>query len=64
MADSIKMHQYHMRNYRYGNNGECDSTTQIYAKVVEKKVSADMKALKEKLATNDSPSTGNKSRHG
>ena len=39
-------------------------TTQIYAKVVEKKVSADMKALKEKLATNDSPSTGNKSRHG
>ena len=39
-------------------------TTQIYAKVVEKKVSNDMKALKEKLATNDSPSTGGKSSHG
>ncbi|MEM6844991.1 MAG: site-specific integrase [Bacteroidota bacterium] len=39
-------------------------TTQIYAKVVEKKVSADMKVLKEKLATNDSPSNGDERRHG
>mgnify|MGYP001792791461 CR=1 FL=1 len=39
-------------------------TTQIYAKVVEKKVSADMKALKEKLATNNSPFNGSKSHHG
>jgi site-specific recombinase XerD len=39
-------------------------TTQIYAKVVEKKVSADMKALKEKLATNDNHPDGSKSSNG